>query len=628
MAGNALVGSGVSGIASLLLSMQPDVQHPPELGSMVLDQGVLKLSPDSLGGLLLSPGETSMGGFVTLQYLHLEPQYTTAQALVGVSDTGQSSSGQSLEHSHEIPGTALKDGDRVLLLWSGPHAAIIIGCVTKRPLDGSGSSSGDGGGSGGGSAGPPGPAGPAGPAGPSGPAGAQGSSGPTGPSGAIGPQGPLGGVGPQGATGVQGAAGATGPTGPAGTGGATGPAGPQGAAGLGLNLKGTVTTLASLPPTGNTTNDAWVTTDTGFLWVWNGSTWVNTGASRGPAGPTGPQGVAGPAGATGPQGAVGPAGTAGAVGANGPTGPAGPQGATGAAGPTGPAGPQGVAGPAGGIQALGQGSAAAPSLAFYADSSTGVFSAGLPGSISLTGGGVEGLRVTGAQVYLPGYLQLSEITPPPTPVAGRLSVYSKSDHKLYYLDSTGTETLVGAGNLSITGGTLTGPLRFSPNNTNDIGGAGASPRDVYVGRNLIMSGTAARMTADFSSAVATRTFFQTTTANSATCVSALPTGTGVISTWRAYNNPTLTNASFVEIYIDAGEARVNSDREGTGTYLPLGFFTGANERMRLSQNGATASATTIQIGGNPNERIRNRSSSTARTTYRSSPRMAICSCPH
>jgi hypothetical protein len=60
--------------------------------------------------------------------------------------------------------------------------------------------------------------------------------------------------------------------------------------------------------------DGWITQDTGDLWVWSGTGWVNTGHIQGPPGPTGAIGAtgpAGPSGATGPQGPEGPAGPAG-----------------------------------------------------------------------------------------------------------------------------------------------------------------------------------------------------------------------------------------------------------------------------------------------------------------------------
>jgi hypothetical protein len=129
--------------------------------------------------------------------------------------------------------------------------------------------------------------GPQGPAGPAGPAGATGATGPAGPTGATGPVGP---TGTQGPIGVPGATGATGATGP------MGPIGPQGPAGAGIAIMGTVANSAALPATG-APGQAWITADTGHLWVWSTSTstWTDVGPFVGPPGPAGP-GV--PAGGT------------------------------------------------------------------------------------------------------------------------------------------------------------------------------------------------------------------------------------------------------------------------------------------------------------------------------------------
>src|SRR5215467_2494579 len=94
--------------------------------------------------------------------------------------------------------------------------------------------------------------------------------GPPGPAGPAGPQGPQGIQGPP--SSVPGPPGSTGPQGPAG------PAGPQGE---GVALKGTVPTAASLPASGNTSGDAWITADTQHMWVWDGAgnAWVDAGPS-------------------------------------------------------------------------------------------------------------------------------------------------------------------------------------------------------------------------------------------------------------------------------------------------------------------------------------------------------------
>jgi hypothetical protein len=197
--------------------------------------------------------------------------------------------------------------------------------------------------------GPQGPQGPEGPAGPEGAIGATGPEGPQGPAGADGPAGPQGPEGPQGADGPAGPVGATGPAGP------EGPQGPEGPAGTGINLLGTVPTVADLPATANQ-GDLYIVAADGNGYAWDGMGWNNVGQIQGPAGPEGPAGpigATGPIGPEGPTGPIGPEGPAGPIGATGPAGPIGPEGPAGPIGATGPAGPIGPEGPAGPIGATG-----------------------------------------------------------------------------------------------------------------------------------------------------------------------------------------------------------------------------------------------------------------------------------
>lgn len=133
----------------------------------------------------------------------------------------------------------------------------------------------------------------------------------------------------------------------------SGGSGAKGEDGTGIVIKGQVANHASLPATGNTPGDGWITTDTGHLWTWDGSTWVDCGPVQGPPGPTGPPGATGATGPTGATGSQGPKGDTGATGSQGPqgvkgdTGSTGPKGDTGATGATGPQGPQGIPGVAG-----------------------------------------------------------------------------------------------------------------------------------------------------------------------------------------------------------------------------------------------------------------------------------------
>jgi hypothetical protein len=134
-----------------------------------------------------------------------------------------------------------------------------------------------------------------------------------------------------------------------GTGG--GEKGDKGDPGTGVVIKGSVPDSGSLPPTGNTPGDGYITEDDGHLWVWDGTIWVDAGLIQGPPGPTGPPGATGPAGPAstvpGPPGATGPQGPIGNTGATGSQGPQGVKGDTGATGATGSQGPQGIQGPVG-----------------------------------------------------------------------------------------------------------------------------------------------------------------------------------------------------------------------------------------------------------------------------------------
>jgi len=51
--------------------------------------------------------------------------------------------------------------------------------------------------------------------------------------------------------------------------GPAGPVGPTGPAGTGINMKGTVPTVADLPATGNTVGDGWVVLADGNVYVWS-----------------------------------------------------------------------------------------------------------------------------------------------------------------------------------------------------------------------------------------------------------------------------------------------------------------------------------------------------------------------
>jgi hypothetical protein len=105
--------------------------------------------------------------------------------------------------------------------------------------------------------------------------------------------------------------------------------------------------------------------------------------------------------------------------------------------------------------------------------------------------------------------------------------------------------------------------------------------------NVSFTGTGNRITGDFSNAtVANRVMFQTSTVNGNTSVGAVPNGTAVSANYRAFGSADLANASFTEVSTISGlESRISAERFGAGAYLPMAFWTGGAERLRIDTSG-------------------------------------------
>ena len=86
---------------------------------------------------------------------------------------------------------------------------------------------------------------------------------------------------------------------------------------------------------------------------------------------------------------------------------------------------------------------------------------------------------------------------------------------------------------------------------------------------------------------AAKTAFQTTVANAATIVGAIPTGTGTRGGFMVYSTSDPNNASNVLLTCDSNEGRaiLEANKSGAGPFLPLAFATGAAERMRIDTSG-------------------------------------------
>lgn len=109
--------------------------------------------------------------------------------------------------------------------------------------------------------------------------------------------------------------------------------------------------------------------------------------------------------------------------------------------------------------------------------------------------------------------------------------------------------------------------------------------------NLAFTGTGNRITGDMSNAtIASRMAFQTSTANSPTSVSAIPSGTGTQADMFVFNNSDPTNAGLLLARISSTETTIRSAITGTGTYLPMTFWTNNAEKMRIDTSGGVTIA--------------------------------------
>jgi len=135
-----------------------------------------------------------------------------------------------------------------------------------------------------------------------------------------------------------------------------------------------------------------------------------------------------------------------------------------------------------------------------------------------------------------------------------------ADGKLYYKDNSGVVQVMAS--KATAAGTFT--------SISDSG-------------NLALTGTGNRITGDFTNAtVANRVMFQTSTSNSATVIGVIPSGTGTASYLALWGNASATNTNVTQLGSDGSIA---SGQVGSGTYLPMTFYTGGAERMRLDTSG-------------------------------------------
>jgi hypothetical protein len=188
-----------------------------------------------------------------------------------------------------------------------------------------------------------------------------------------------------------------------------------------------------------------------------------------------------------------------------------------------------------------------------------------------------------------------------------------SNKKLYFIynNASGAVTVKVAGQTGVSVAAGTKVILVS--NGTDIvtatsyvasGGAASFASLTVSTGNLNFSGTGQRITGDFTSTPADRLALQTNVVNSNTNVEIIPNGTATTAGIFVESDSAITNSSNAQLVIvGGGDMRVVSGIRGTGTYLPMSFYTGGSSRMVLDTSGnvgigGTANAyEKVQIGG-------------------------------
>ncbi len=125
--------------------------------------------------------------------------------------------------------------------------------------------------------------------------------------------------------------------------------------------------------------------------------------------------------------------------------------------------------------------------------------------------------------------------------------------------------------------------------------------------NLSFTGTSNRITGDFSNAtLGSRLFFQTSTVNGASEVSAIPNGTGNGSGFKAYSLLDVQNSPSASIQSTSTEVIVEADRTGTASYLPMVIRTGGAEAFRVNTNQTVSGLEVTEINTGQVAGLRNK----------------------
>jgi hypothetical protein len=115
--------------------------------------------------------------------------------------------------------------------------------------------------------------------------------------------------------------------------------------------------------------------------------------------------------------------------------------------------------------------------------------------------------------------------------------------------------------------------------------------------NLAFTSTSQRITADFGNAtIASRTYIQTNIVNDNSAVGIIPNGTAAIAALNCVNNSDPTNSSFLQVGARAAETSIRSGIFGTGTYLPMTFYTNNAKKFQIDTSGNATVTSAAGLG--------------------------------
>jgi len=182
---------------------------------------------------------------------------------------------------------------------------------------------------------------------------------------------------------------------------------------------------------------------------------------------------------------------------------------------------------------------------------------------------------------------------------GRLTAASNTNIAIANtaVSGLGTMSTQNANSVAITGGSINGTtVGASTATTGAFTTLSASSGATISGGNLTFSSTAQRITGDMANSTHTnRLLFQNSGANLPTIVGALPNGTSVTTGFLAYGGSTAADTSTASLVLNGGtDTRISSSILGTASYLPMTFYTGGSERVRIDTSGNTGFGGTAQ----------------------------------